>query len=315
MTTDAPLFPPGPLAAAARASRPVVELDPDVVTAVHRALWFLLPGDDAAVAGTKWTFEIAATRSHALPDPDHYIAWLVTIADRESRRHRTLHDWQRRKSTRHRDSVEPNARARHVAEAMGHLTPDERLALVLRLLVGAPPQILSTALGVTVGDVAGVVNQAIDRLTERCDAPLTSIAALPVPVPVDMPRRVQPLSARAARRSKLNYGWQSNGFPTLTDFDRQGRRRALAIATTAAVFALAIGLWRANPPLRPVLVEPNVATVASHDLGGDAVPTEQTPGPRSGGPDLGGIDLGGIDLGGLDLGSAIDAAGDQPNDR
>ncbi len=86
-------------------------LDAAIVERVYEAAWYLLPGPVPAFAATKWTFEVATTRLDALPSDDAILPWLVAIADRESRRHRSINQWARRKNQRYHDGPDPTARA------------------------------------------------------------------------------------------------------------------------------------------------------------------------------------------------------------
>ncbi len=262
-----------------RRSGPPFALDPAIVERVYEAAWYLLPGPAPAFAATTWTFEVATTRLDALPSNDAVLPWLVAIADRESRRHRSINQWARRKNQRYTDAQDPTARALHLAEAIGRIDPDNRLALVLRHLLHASDEHAGAALGIRAAQVNEFVKTSEIHLADHTKVAARVLGQLPPPASLQSLSSVTPMQRTQSRRSKLNYGWQSDGFPTKTAYDNQTQRRVMTAGAMAAVAAALVIGFNQLEPLRPTLQQPAAAADAHIDVptSGSATTTSAAP--------------------------------------
>ncbi|MGI9602874.1 MAG: hypothetical protein ACR2QE_13395 [Acidimicrobiales bacterium] len=238
-----------------------IRLDDHWVESLYESIWFLHPNHELAASVTRWTFEVATTRSDRLPTSDLMHAWLLTIADRELRRVHAVRG-QERGALLPADTSDRHDLAHRLADVLQPLSHQQRLALVLRYRLDQKPAAVSAALGMGIPEAERLIKRAARRAAKNAETPISSLAVAEPPSATGLPREVTPLDQQPGR-NRLDYRWQADGFPTETAYDGAGRKWALVAVTAALIAAGMIGLSNRPEDNRPRIVDEPAPTTTT----------------------------------------------------
>ncbi|MGI9605658.1 MAG: hypothetical protein ACR2P0_05915 [Acidimicrobiales bacterium] len=230
----------------------------DAAHMVYDIAWFIVKDVTAAAEVTTITFRVALARLEELPVPIAYTAWLAGIATNEA--HRYLEEAPTRRPTSVLAASGAEREALYLADTLGELRADHKLALLLRYRYNTPPNVMTMALDMRPRRLARLFVAAREEFAKHSTLPPAALATADPPPPRHLPQLVEPYSAREMRPWVLGYPWRDSAFAGLPEREDRRARWATLVVTVLLLVAIALLITRPWSAERPELVDPGTAS-------------------------------------------------------
>jgi len=239
-------------------------INPPAAEMVYDVCWFLVKDGAIAAELTIVTFRIALSRfaDHRLPDAAAYTAWLASIASNEA--HRYLEEQPKRRLSSPLLGENDHREAYFLADTLGNLRADHKLALLLRYRYNTAPKFMCLALDMRPRTLARVFVKAREKFAANSSMRPQALATVDPPRSRALPQVVEPYSKREMRHKILGYGWHKSDFPIIPERDERRARWVTAVLTVLILAAVAIVITNTRAE-RPTLGDPDPAVVETFD--------------------------------------------------